>query len=229
MAITIDDFSKIWASTSPLTPYEFSENNYKQGWNFVGGTPPSRQMWDFLQKQNDEKLKYLLDNFDDYLPLSGGTMTGNINYIGTDDRNFGVSFTSTSADFGWNNENADGSFIGFRSSSYGDNQSGDFLIRAKNSSDSKELRGKPDGTLTWGGKTVIVGTEATETFNNISIGENGGYNSVTLSHAPKYVSFFVGGSNTQKVIPHMLGATSVYLVNLHTSAVTASLTVNYIY
>lgn len=75
MAITIDDFSKIWASTSPLTPYEFSENNYKEGWNFIGGTPPSRQMWDFLQKNNDEKMQYLADN---YLPLSGGTMTGDV-------------------------------------------------------------------------------------------------------------------------------------------------------
>ena len=75
MAITTDDFNKIWASTSPLTPYEFSESNYKEGWNFVGGTPPSRQMWDFLQKNNDEKMQYLADN---YLPLSGGKMTGAI-------------------------------------------------------------------------------------------------------------------------------------------------------
>ena len=63
MAITRDDFNKIWASTSPLTPYKFSESNYKEGWNFIGGTPPSRQMWDFLQKQNDEKFKFLRDNF----------------------------------------------------------------------------------------------------------------------------------------------------------------------
>lgn len=75
MAITIDDFSKIWASTSPLTPYAFSEDNYKQGWNFVGVTPPSRQMWDFLQKNNDEKMQYLANN---YLPLSGGTLTGDV-------------------------------------------------------------------------------------------------------------------------------------------------------
>lgn len=81
MAITIDDFSKIWASTSPLTPYEFSESQYKEGWNFIGSTPPSRQMWDFLQKQNDEKLEYLLNNFDDYLPLSGGTLTGVVNGV----------------------------------------------------------------------------------------------------------------------------------------------------
>ena len=73
MAITLADFNKIWASTSPLTPYAFSENNYKEGWNFIGATPPSRQMWDFLQKNNDEKMQYLANN---YLPLSGGTMTG---------------------------------------------------------------------------------------------------------------------------------------------------------
>lgn len=75
MAITLADFTKIWASTSPLTPYSFSESNYKEGWNFIGGTPPSRQMWDSIQKQNDEKLKYIVDNF---LSLSGGTITGNL-------------------------------------------------------------------------------------------------------------------------------------------------------
>ena len=75
MAITQDDFKKIWASTSPLTPYEFSESQYKEGWNFIGSTPPSRQMWDFLQKQNDEKMQYLANN---YLPLSGGSITGDL-------------------------------------------------------------------------------------------------------------------------------------------------------
>lgn len=61
--INWDDFDKIWARTSPLTPYQFSDSNYEQGWNFVGATPPSRQMWDYIQKQNDEKFKYLRDNF----------------------------------------------------------------------------------------------------------------------------------------------------------------------
>ena len=71
MTVTTDDFNKIWASTSPLTPYSFSESQYKEGWNFIGSTPPSRQMWDFLQKTNDEKMQYLLNNFDNYLPLTG--------------------------------------------------------------------------------------------------------------------------------------------------------------
>lgn len=69
MAITKDDFNKVWASTSPLTPYEFSESNYKQGWNFVGATPPSRQMWDFLQKQNDEKAQWLYLNVVQGIPI----------------------------------------------------------------------------------------------------------------------------------------------------------------
>jgi hypothetical protein len=61
--VTWDDFDRIWARTSPLTPYEFSDPNYSQGWNFVGSTPPARQMWDSIQKKNDEKFKYLRDNF----------------------------------------------------------------------------------------------------------------------------------------------------------------------
>ena len=62
MAITLADFSKIWASTSPLTPYSFTDANYQEGWNFVGSTPPARQMWDFLQKNNDEKMQFIADN-----------------------------------------------------------------------------------------------------------------------------------------------------------------------
>lgn len=81
MTVTKDDFEKVWASTSPLTPYAFSDSQYKEGWNFIGSTPPSRQMWDFLQKNNDEKMQYLLTHFDNYLPLSGGTLTGVVNGV----------------------------------------------------------------------------------------------------------------------------------------------------
>ncbi len=69
MAFTTDDFSKVWASTSPLTPYEFSETNYKEGWNFIGGTPPARQMWDSIQKSNDEKAGWLYTAHNDLLVL----------------------------------------------------------------------------------------------------------------------------------------------------------------
>lgn len=78
MAITLADFTKIWASTSPLTPYSFSDANYQEGWNFVGSTPPARQMWDFLQKNNDEKMKYIVDNYttlDDIFYKAGDTQS----------------------------------------------------------------------------------------------------------------------------------------------------------
>lgn len=75
MAINLTDFDKIWASSSPLTPYSFSDANYEEGWNFVGSTPPARQMWDGYMKRSDEKQQYIVNNF---LPLAGGTMTGTL-------------------------------------------------------------------------------------------------------------------------------------------------------
>ena len=75
MAINITDFDKIWASNSPLTPYSFTDANYQEGWNFISSTPPARQMWDGYMKWSDEKQQWIVNNF---LPLSGGTMTGNI-------------------------------------------------------------------------------------------------------------------------------------------------------
>lgn len=79
MAFTTDDFDNIWASTSPLTPYEFSEANYKEGWNFIGSTPPARQMWDGIQKLNDEKTKYLFDSLSAGNPVTLTADDGNGN------------------------------------------------------------------------------------------------------------------------------------------------------
>ena len=59
MAVNYTDFAKIWASASPLTPYSFTDANYTRGWDFVGSTPPSRQMWDAFMQHADEKLQYL--------------------------------------------------------------------------------------------------------------------------------------------------------------------------
>lgn len=77
MAVTKDDFEKVWASQSPLTPYSFSDSQYKEGWNFVGSTPPSRQMWDAFMQNADEKLKYLYQHED--IPLGHEYFTFNPN------------------------------------------------------------------------------------------------------------------------------------------------------
>lgn len=163
MAITIDDFSKIWASTSPLTPYEFSENNYKSGWNFIGSTPPSRQMWDFLQKNNDEKMQYLANN---YLPLSGGTMTGNITANKSD---FEIQNVVSDND-GYISLRGGGSYAnGASINAFGKNNTsnaGEFSLVANDGSNSKRLAGNPDGTLTWDGSNIL--TDKVTTIDNLS-------------------------------------------------------------
>ena len=156
MAITTDDFNKIWASTSPLTPHSFSESQYKEGWNFIGSTPPSRQMWDYLQKNNDEKMQYLLTHFDNYLPLSGGTMTGSIQYV-ENGKVFAIGHTTTgTVDLGWNGDNREGAGLGLRSADV--SNPGEFSLFARDANNDCTLTGKPDGTLTWGGKSITDGT-----------------------------------------------------------------------
>lgn len=61
------DFSKIWASESPLTPYTFSDDDYLDGWEFIGEIPPDRRMFDTWQKQADTKMQWLYSNTANWL------------------------------------------------------------------------------------------------------------------------------------------------------------------
>ena len=153
MAITLTDFDKIWASTSPLTPYSFTDANYQQGWNFVGATPPARQMWDSYMKFSDEKQQYIVNNF---LPLSGGTMTGNIFNNNANDL-FSIAKDQSVLNqgirvYGGNSFSTGASLYvyGKDNTSYG----GIFRIFAHDGTNSKELKGTPAGSLTWLGKEV---------------------------------------------------------------------------
>ena len=195
MAITIDDFSKIWASTSPLTPYSFSESQYKEGWNFVGSTPPSRQMWDFLQKNNDEKMQYLLTHFDNYLPLSGGTMTGLIQYV-DNEKVFAIGNTVTgNVDLGWSYDNREGAGIGLRSTDY--SSPGEFTLFARDANNTCSLTGKPGGSLAWDNKEIErVNSSGTNyiryenglqiVFDRISVSMSGAESTGTLSSYSNY-------------------------------------------
>lgn len=55
------DFSKIWATNSPLPAYTFSDADYLTGWDFVAAAPPTKNQFDAWFKATDEKLKYLYD------------------------------------------------------------------------------------------------------------------------------------------------------------------------
>ena len=72
MTITPSDFSKIWASNADTPEYTFNEADYLKGWDFVGNLPPTRAMWNAMQKSTDEKMKYVFDNFG--APLTASTV-----------------------------------------------------------------------------------------------------------------------------------------------------------
>jgi hypothetical protein len=55
------DFSKIWASNSPLPEYTFSDADYLEGWDFVGSAPPTKNEFDAWFRMVDTKLKWLYD------------------------------------------------------------------------------------------------------------------------------------------------------------------------
>lgn len=68
------DFSKIWGSAAEQK-YNFSDDDYVRGWQFIGSTPPSRQMFDAWMRSGDEKNKYLYDIMSDAF---GATSPGGI-------------------------------------------------------------------------------------------------------------------------------------------------------
>ena len=55
------DFSKIWATNSPLPEFNFTDEQYLEGWDFVDAAPPTKNQFDAWFKATDEKLKYLYD------------------------------------------------------------------------------------------------------------------------------------------------------------------------
>ena len=145
MAINLTDFDKIWASSSPLTPYSFSDANYEEGWNFVGATPPARQMWDSYMKFSDEKQQYIVNNF---LPLSGGAMTGTIilDTTGLASRSVNDNFLQING----GTEQTNGAWLRLN----GKDNTGVFQLCANDGANDIGLVGNPDGTLKWNSKEV---------------------------------------------------------------------------
>ena len=59
------DFSKIWATDSPLPAYTFTDSEYLTGWDFVAAAPPTKNQFDAWFQLTDQKLKWLYDKLND--------------------------------------------------------------------------------------------------------------------------------------------------------------------
>lgn len=98
-----------------------------------------------------------------YLPLSGGTMSGDIRFV----NNAYITRTTdagTLALYAGSGSNTGGELV-----LYGKDTGyfpGEFQLRAKDGVNTQTLRGNPDGTLTWAGKNVAC-------FANFSSGASG--------------------------------------------------------
>lgn len=111
-----------------------------------------------------------------YLPLTGGTLTGNLFFAGYNNRKFGIKLTAvgvgqptgTNIDVGWDWDDRDGAGAYFRSADAG-NQAGDFGIFARDMYGTEyTLLGKSDGTLKWGNANVLTSANV-KTINGQSI------------------------------------------------------------
>lgn len=93
----------------------------------------------------------IIQQINSKLPLSGGTMSGGI--ISSSDVAYQTN-NSSHCDYGYNYADRTGALLAVRSSSYTNNPGG-FELVARNETEHIALTGKTDGTLNWGGKSVV--------------------------------------------------------------------------
>lgn len=98
-----------------------------------------------------------------YLPLSGGTLRGNLNFSTTSTYIEKTNTNGTLAIYAGNNIGT-GAEIVLYGKDYASSP-GEFQIRAKDGINSKVLRGYPNGTLTWVGKNIAV-VDSVDTTTN---------------------------------------------------------------
>lgn len=89
------------------------------------------------------------------LPLSGGTMTGEIVRNGVLAKN---SLNSNYVVIYGGTTSTAGARLGLRGSTY-TSDPGSFLLNASNGTNQKALLGKPDGTLTWNGQAIQTSSD----------------------------------------------------------------------
>ena len=120
-----------------------------------------------------------------YLPLAGGTMTGNLKFS-QDWCNIFSTKNTTRLQIGGGSSDSTGSVINLYGKDYSYNGSssaaGQFYFTANNGTNNVSLVGKPDGTLTWNGVGLggtSLGNAPTNTATNFTLPKAGTYLVIT--------------------------------------------------
>ena len=120
-----------------------------------------------LLTEVDERIE--ANSGGDFLPLSGGTMTGNLK---SSSKSWSIQKTTTDGNLtlrgGTSIDNGAILVLGGKDDS---TYLGQFFIRATNASANSSLVGYPDGKLTWGGKHIVrtVNGSTADASGNVTI------------------------------------------------------------
>lgn len=204
-----------------------------------GGGADMATVWSALAASTNEQINasHLSSVLSAYLPISGGTLTGElitaspITINGYGGRTFGITPTNAghngdNVDVGWNWTDKDGAGAFFRSSD-ANSQPGSFGFYARNSSGTTcQLIGTPAGSLTWGGNELLtsadVGNFVTLDTAQTITGAKTFSSTITLSNAS--ASYTISAKDANSAGRDFLKI--VYTMNSDTGVQTASMTLN---
>ena len=205
----------------------------------AGGGIDMPAVWSALGAATNEQINasHLTNVLSNYLPIEGGTLTGElitaspITINGYNGRTFGITPTNAghngdNVDVGWNWTDKDGAGAFFRSSD-ANSQAGSFGFYARNSSGTTcQLIGTPAGSLTWGGNELLtsadVGNFVTLDTAQTITGAKTFASTITLSNAS--ASYAISAKDANAAGREFLKI--VYTMNSDTGVQTASMTLN---
>lgn len=205
----------------------------------AGGGADMATVWSALAASTNEQINesHLSSVLSGYLPISGGTLTGElitaspITINGYGGRTFGITPTNAghngdNVDVGWNWTDKDGAGAFFRSSDANSNP-GSFGFYARNSAGTTcQLIGTPAGSLTWGGNELLtsadVGNFVTLDTAQTITGAKTFSSTITLSNAS--ASYSISAKDANAAGRDFLKI--VYTMNSDTGVQTSSMTLN---
>lgn len=205
----------------------------------AGGGIDMPAVWSALGAATNEQINasHLTNVLSNYLPIAGGTLTGElitaspITINGYGGRTFGITPTNAghngdNVDVGWNWTDKDGAGAFFRSSDANSNP-GSFGFYARNSAGTTcQLIGTPAGSLTWGGNELLtsadVGNFVTLDTAQTVTGAKTFSSTITLSNAS--ASYTISAKDATSASRNFLKID--YTMNSDTGVQTASMTLN---